>query len=88
MEAIFGLTFISFIGLFYCLIFLFSIAVLVISIWLFIACIIDLSRKTEAEFPEKTFWLVILILTFVLGFGLITSLIYYFLYKPNLRFWN
>ncbi len=83
-AGIFALLFAGCNLLFLCIGLLLSIA----AIWLFIACLIDVSRKSETEFKDRTLWLVILILGFFIPFGFIAPIVYYFKYKPNLYFWK
>ncbi len=66
----------------------FGIAVLVLMIWLYLACLVDVFRKTDTEFKDRTLWLVLLIAGLVFGYGGIAALIYYLLYRPRLDFWN
>lgn len=87
-ETGLGLSFLLFFGGFYALIMCLSVFFIILGIWLFIACIVDLIKKDEATFPEKTTWLVILIITFGLGLGFIPSVIYFVMYKPKFLFWK
>lgn len=56
-------------------------------LWVYIACLIDVFSKTEAEFPERTLWIVLLLGTLFFGMMWLVALIYYFLYRPKLAFW-
>jgi uncharacterized BrkB/YihY/UPF0761 family membrane protein len=88
MDNAGGLIALSLFSVFYIVIICGAILFTIATIWLFIACLMHLINKTEAEFPERTTWLIILIITFVLGLSLIPTIIYYFMYKPRLKFWE
>ncbi len=77
----------AFLG-FYFLIICVALIIWALSIWLSIACIIDVAKKDEAVFKDKTLWIVLLILSFFLPFGIIIPIIYYFMYKPKMAFWK
>lgn len=85
--AVFGLLS-TFMVLFWCFILILIFALTVLAIWLFVACIIDVTKKDESTFKDKNLWLVILAVSFFFGMSLIPSLVYYFLYKPRFKFWQ
>jgi hypothetical protein len=71
-----------------CGILLVALAVVFLILWIFIACLIDVFKKTDTEFPDRTLWIILLLGSLFLGFMGITTLIYYFMYRPRLDFWN
>jgi hypothetical protein len=81
ITGIFGL-------LLLCLVLFIGFAIAVAALWLYIACLLDALKKTEEEMPNRTIWIVVLIVTFFTGFSFIPSIVYYFLYNPKLDFWK
>jgi hypothetical protein len=76
-------------GLFITCIFLFiGLAIAVLLLWIFGACLVDAFKKSEAEFPERTLWRILLISSAFVGLIWLSSLVYYFMYKPKLDFWR
>lgn len=74
--------------LFSCFFIVIGLTIGIFFIWLFVACIVDVLRKNEAEFPDRTIWLVLLAISFFTGLAWLASLVYYFKFKPNLKFWE
>lgn len=60
-------------GLWICLA-IFGLAALVFNIW----ALIDVSKRSEAELPNKNMWLILLIVGLLMQFGFIVAVVYYF----------
>ena len=76
-------------GLVLTMLILFVIAsIALIFLWLYVAPVTDVFKKTEEEFPDRTIWIVLLIGSIFVALPWLTGLIYYFIYKPSLRFWE
>lgn len=88
-SEVFGFVlFSAFIFLAWCLFIVFIMVLSILVLWLFVACVIDVTKKDESTFKDKKLWLVILAVSFFFGISLIPSLVYYFLYKPRFKFWQ
>ena len=59
---------------------LFAVAIGVGTMVFSIMMIVDCSNR---EFPEKQMWMIILIVGLLIGYGLIASLLYYFIVKKK-----
>lgn len=87
-DSVLGSIFLfSFLGI-YCLILVGIFVFSALFMWLLIVCFIDVSNKTEEEFRDRTLWIILLIISFFIPFGFIIPLIYYFQYKPKMKFWE
>lgn len=53
---------------------------LVFNVWM----LVDVIKRTEAELPNRTLWLVLLIAGLLLGFGGIVALVYFFSARKKL----
>jgi len=51
-----------------------GLALLILNIWM----LIDVLKRTEAELPNKTMYMVLLIVGLLMGFGWIPALVYFF----------
>lgn len=71
-----------------CIVIFVVCAVSLLLIWLFVASVVDVIRKDEAEFKDKTLWLVLLLGSTVVGLMWLSGIIYYFMFKPKLNFWE
>lgn len=69
-------------------IFCLSIIFSIFSIWLTIACLVDVSKKSESEFKDRTLWIILLIISFFVPLGIILPIVYYFTYHPKFLFWK
>jgi hypothetical protein len=61
-----------------------SLAVL----WLYLAGLSDVLRKTETEFKDRTLWIIVFAASFFMGFMWLSAIVYYFMYRPTLAFWR
>jgi len=62
---------------------LFVLFVIGISLLFFIFWVVMLIDCTKREWPEKNTWLIILIVSMLLGFHWLSAIIYYFMIKRN-----
>jgi uncharacterized BrkB/YihY/UPF0761 family membrane protein len=69
------------------ILFIFTAIALVLT-WIFAASVADAFNKTEDEFPDRTLWIVILLGSIFVLLPWLTGLIYYFIFKPSLKFWK
>jgi hypothetical protein len=65
---------------FWCCAGLFGLVLLGFNIWM----AVDVLQRTEAEMPNRTMWLVLLIVGFFASFGWIAALVYFFTEKKKL----
>lgn len=56
--------------------------------WLWIAALVHAFRQSEADFPDRTLWIVLLIGSLFVGFYWLVGLIYIIIYKASLFFWR
>ena len=57
-----------------CCVFLIGILFLILNIWM----LIDVLKRTETELPNKTMWMVLLIIGLLMGFGGLVAVVYFF----------
>ena len=59
---------------------IFGLAAVAFNIWM----IVDVLQRTEATMPNRTMWMILLIVGLFVGFGFIAALVYYFTEKKKL----
>ena len=60
---------------------LIGLILIVMNIWM----LIDVLKRTESELPNKTTWMILLIIGLLVGFGWIPALIYFFGPRKSLK---
>ena len=77
----------SSLSILFCILF-FLLFIGIVTFWIYIASVVDVLKKDEKEFKDRTLWLVLLIGSLFIGMNWLTGIIYYVLYKPRLKFWK
>ncbi len=71
-----------------CVVLFFGLFLVFLIIWLFVACLVDAFLKSEQEFPDRTLWIILLIGSAFVSLMWLSSIVYYFMYRPKLDFWR
>lgn len=80
-AGIVGMTALTLPIIIFCCSMLIVIPLLVMNIWM----LVDVLKRTEVELPNKTMWMVLLIIGLFTGLGGIVALVYYFGPKKKLK---
>lgn len=71
-----------------CSLLLLGFAVVFFFMYLLLACLVDVFRKTDDEFPNRILWIVLLLASIPFGLVWLIAPLYYFLFRPRLDLWN